>query len=80
LSVIALGELMIILDLHRRGLSVSAITRTSGLDRKTVRKYIERGMEAPVYGPRQPRHTVIDPFAGYLFLRNDPRRPHRDVR
>jgi transposase len=45
---------------------VSAIARTSGLDRKTVRKYIERGMEAPVYGPRQPRHTVIDPFAGYL--------------
>jgi transposase len=66
LSVIALGELMMILDLHRQSLSVSAIARTSGLDRKTVRKYIERGMEAPVYGPRQPRHTVIDPFTGYL--------------
>ena len=29
-----------ILDLHRQGLSVSAIARQSGLDRKTVRKYI----------------------------------------
>ncbi|TIY00144.1 MAG: helix-turn-helix domain-containing protein, partial [Mesorhizobium sp.] len=55
-----------ILDLHRQGLSVSAIARQSGIDRKTVRKYIERGLEAPVYGPRQPRETVIDPFTAYL--------------
>ena len=55
-----------ILDLHRQGLSVSAIARQSGIDRKTVRKYIQRGLEAPVYGPRKPRPTVIDAFAGYL--------------
>ena len=55
-----------ILDLHRQGLSVSAIARQVGIDRKTVRKYIERGLEAPVYGPRKPRATVIDPFAAYL--------------
>jgi transposase len=55
-----------ILDLHRQGLSVSAIARQSGIDRKTVRKYIQRGLEAPVYGPRKPRPTVIDTFAGYL--------------
>lgn len=55
-----------ILDLHRQGLSVSAIARQSGIDRKTVRKYIERGLEAPVYGPRKPRQAVIDPFTGYL--------------
>lgn len=55
-----------ILDLHRQGLSVSAIARQAGIDRKTVRKYIERGLEAPVYGPRKPRATVIDPFAAYL--------------
>jgi len=57
---------MMILDLHRQGLSVSAIARQAGIDRKTVRKYIERGLEAPVYGPRKPRATVIDPFAAYL--------------
>ncbi|AJD43948.1 hypothetical protein RGR602_PB00418 (plasmid) [Rhizobium gallicum bv. gallicum R602sp] len=54
---------MMILDLHRQGLSVSAVARQAGIDRKTVRKYIERGLEAPVYGPRA---TVIDPFAAYL--------------
>jgi len=64
--VIKLGEMMMILDLHRQGLSVSAIARQTGADRKTVRKYIERGLEAPAYGPRRPRATVIDPFAAYL--------------
>jgi transposase len=29
-------------------------------------QYIERGLEAPAYGPRMPRATVIDPFAPYL--------------
>ena len=55
-----------ILDLHRQGLSVSAIARQSGIDRKTVRKYIERGLEVPVYGPRKPRPALLDAFAGYL--------------
>nr|WP_211109551.1 IS21 family transposase [Azospirillum tabaci] len=55
-----------ILDLHRQGLSVSAIARRTGLDRKTVRKYIERGLEAPVYGPRKPRPTVVAPYEEYL--------------
>ncbi len=64
--MIKLGELMMILDLHRQGLSVSAIARQTGVDRKTVRKYIERGMEAPAYGPRQPRQSVIEPYAAYL--------------
>ena len=38
-----------ILDLARQGLSVSAIARRTGHDRKTIRKYIERGMEPPAY-------------------------------
>lgn len=48
--MIKLREMMMILDLHRQGLSVSAIARQAGIDRKTVHKYIERGLEAPVYG------------------------------
>lgn len=64
--MIKLGELVMILDLHRQGLSVSAIARQLGLDRKTVRKHIERGLAAPAYGPRSPRPQVIDPFLGYL--------------
>jgi len=35
-----------------QGLSVAAIARHTGRDPKTVRKYIERGIEAPAYGPR----------------------------
>jgi len=65
-SVVKLGEVVMILDLHRQGLSVSAIARQSGLDRKTVRRTIERGLEPPAYGPRAPRPTMLDPFAPYL--------------
>jgi transposase len=66
--MVRLGELMMILELHRQGVSVTAIARRTGRDPKTVRKYIERGIEAPVYGPR----TVGRPskLAAYLdFLR-----------
>jgi transposase len=65
-TVIKLGDVVMILDLHRHGLSVSAIARELGIDRKTVRKYIGRGLEPPVYGPRQPRPRLIDPYVGYL--------------
>ena len=41
-----------ILELHRQGLKVSAIARQLGVDRKTVRRYIARGLEPPTYGPR----------------------------
>jgi transposase len=64
--VIKLGELVMILDLHRQGLSVSAIARRLGIDRKTVRRYIARGLEPPKYSSRAPRPRVIDPFIGYL--------------
>ena len=46
-----------ILELHRQGVTVSAIARRVGLDRKTVRGYLERGLEPPFYGPRKPRMT-----------------------
>jgi transposase len=50
---------MMILDLHRQGLSPTAIARQLGIDRKTVRKYIARGMDPPNYRaqPRRPRRT-----------------------
>lgn len=64
--MIKLGELVMILDLHRQGLSVSAIARRLGVDRKTVRRYIARGLEPPNYAPRAPRPRVIDPYVSYL--------------
>jgi transposase len=58
-----------ILDLRRQGLSVTAIARRVGIDRKTVRKYIERGLEPPSYGPRKPRARRLEPFEAYLRQR-----------
>jgi transposase len=60
---------VMILDLHRQGLTVSAIARQLGLDRKTVRRHIERGLEPPVYGPRPPRPKSTDWFLPYLHDR-----------
>jgi len=58
-----------ILDLHRQGPGVSTIARRVGIDRKTVRKYIERGLEPPTYGPRKPRPRRLEPFEAYLRQR-----------
>lgn len=65
--MIRLGEAMMILELHRQGLSVTAIARRTGRDPKTVRKYIERGVEAPAYGPRRiGRPCKIAPYMEFL--------------
>jgi transposase len=65
-TVVNLGELMMILELHQQGLKVSAIARQLGVDRKTVRKYIARGLEPPSYGPRPVQQKSTDPFLPYL--------------
>ncbi|UUP20090.1 hypothetical protein NTH_04605 (plasmid) [Nitratireductor thuwali] len=65
-QVKALREIVLIHDLKKQGLSITAIARKVGCDRKTVRKYLELGLEAPSYGPRAPRARVIEPFEVYL--------------
>jgi transposase len=60
------GEIFMVHELHREGLSIRAIARQTGLSRKTVRRYLRRGLEGPVYGPRQPRGSVLDGFKGYI--------------
>ena len=67
--MVELGELMTILELHRQGLSISAIAERMRMDRKTVRKYIRCGVQVPRYGPRLPRACVIDPFKAYITER-----------
>src|SRR5690349_12218160 len=85
-SLVRLGEVVMILDLHRQGVTVSAIARSVGLDRKTVRRYIARGLEPPVYGPRKPRTTQLQQFERYLreriaaFPQLTGRRLHRELR
>lgn len=65
--MVRLGELMMILELHRQGVPITAIARRTGRDPKTIRKYIERGIEAPVYGPRSVgRPSKLAPYLDYL--------------
>ena len=64
--MIKLGELVMILDLHRQGLSVGALARQLGVDRKTVRAYIAKGLQPPVYKKRAPRPCIVDHFETYL--------------
>lgn len=65
-QVKGLREIVFIQNLKNLGLSITAIARKVGCDRKTVRKYLERGLEAPVNGPRLPRARVIEPYERYL--------------
>lgn len=51
-------------DLKRQRVLVSAIALRVGCDRKTVRNYLERGREAPVYDPRAPKPRLLEPFEG----------------
>ena len=64
--MVTLGELVMILDLARQGLSVSAIARRTGHDRKTIRTYIARGLEPPAYKPRAPAPSPLAPFEAFL--------------
>jgi transposase len=72
--------------LGRQGASISAIARQVGLDRKTVRRCIARGLEPPMYGPRKPRTTLLQAFERYLRERIaavpqlSGRRLHRELR
>ena len=47
-------EIVVIHDLEKQGLPISEIARQTSQDRKTVRKYLNQGLEAPIYGPRAP--------------------------
>ena len=67
--MVNLKGLMMILELHQQGLSVSAIAERTGHDRKTVRKTIARGLVVPKYAPRRPRPTLLDPYRVYLHER-----------
>jgi transposase len=84
--VVGFGELIVILELHQQGLSVSAIARRTGLTRGTVRKYVKRGIEPPAYGPRATRRSVLAPFECYLrdriaaFPELNGSRLHREIR
>ncbi len=55
-----------IAEMKRQGLSVQAISRLLGLDRKTVRKYLAEPVERPEYPSRPKAPGKLDPFRPYL--------------
>lgn len=63
-AVIKLGELVMILELYRQGVSVSAVARQLGIDRKTERTHIAKGLRR-----RLTRRGRIEPFVPYLHER-----------
>lgn len=53
-------------ELKRQGLSINAISKLTGNDRKTIRKYLAQPEAAPVYGPREQRPSKLDAFKTYI--------------
>jgi len=53
-------------ELKQQGLSIRAISRMTGFDRKTISKYLEQPEGTPVYGPRAKRVGKLEPFQRYL--------------
>ncbi|MDF0544873.1 IS21 family transposase [Sphingobium sp. H39-3-25] len=84
--MIGLREVVLIQELKRQGLSISAIARQASLDRKTVKKYLANGLEAPTYSPRKPIANAVEPYRTHLLERLESypglsaRRLHREIR
>jgi len=53
-------------ELKRQGLSIQAISRLLGFDRKTIRKYLLKPEGTPAYGPRPARPSKLDAFKPYV--------------
>ena len=64
--MVTLGEIVLIHDLKRQGLSVSAIARKVGLDRKTVRRHLARGWSRRSTGPVRHGRASWRPYEAYL--------------
>ena len=70
-KVITWERVFMLHELHAQGVSISAIARQTGLDRKTVRRHLAEGIQAPVYGPRAPQGSLLGRFTAYLQARLD---------
>lgn len=53
-------------ELKRQGLSIRAIGRLTGYDRKTIRKYLVQRESVPAYGPRAQQPGKLAPYQAYL--------------
>ncbi len=55
-----------LIELKRQGLSIQAISATTGFDRKTVRKYLAKPEAVPAYSARPQRPSKLAKFKPYL--------------
>src|ERR1700733_11054882 len=53
-------------ELQRQGMSIQAISKLTGWDRKTIRKYMQAAGLAPEYGPRSVPPSKLDAYKPYL--------------
>lgn len=53
-------------ELKRQGLSINVISKLTGNDRKTIRKYLAQPESTPIYGPREPQASKLDAFKTYI--------------
>lgn len=67
--MIGKGDWVMIIDLHRQGLTVTEISRRTGMDRKTISKWIGRGMDPPAPAPHKDRGAQLDPYKAWLTAR-----------
>jgi transposase len=69
-------EVVEIRVLHRQGMSIRGIARTTGISRNVVRRYL-RAPGAPRYKRRAPRPSKLDPFKQYVAERLRAAAPNR---
>lgn len=55
-----------VMELKRQGLSVRAISRLTGYDRKTINRYLAEPSSRPVYGPRVAAPSKLESHKWYL--------------
>ncbi len=70
--MVNLEERFMMRDMYRRGMSISAIARETGRDRKTIRKIIQAGQSGTGDQParrRRKKGVKLAPFEGYLKQR-----------
>lgn len=55
-----------VIELKRQGLSIRAISRVTGYDRKTIHGYLHAPSSHPAYGPRVGGQGKLEPFQPYI--------------
>jgi transposase len=63
--VITRGDFFMIKEMFQKGMSISDIARELELDRKTVRKYLQKD-KPPSPQKRKKKESKLDPFKEYL--------------